>query len=87
VHDLDEAHMKLMNQWLATEEGTARYLEKYVHAYTNLDEYQDLIGRETIEKLNNGPTAFLLDPYRQWIQPRSAIEALLADNVSTKSAA
>jgi glutaconate CoA-transferase subunit A len=87
VHDIDEAHMKLMNQWLATEEGTGRYLQEFVHSYTNLDEYLALIGDDTLEQLNQGPTSFLLDPYRQWIQPRSAIEDLLAENASTGSAA
>jgi glutaconate CoA-transferase subunit A len=80
VHDVDEAHMRLMNEWLATEEGTARYLEKFVHAFTGVDDYLDLIGHDLIEKLNNGPTRFLLDPYRQWIRPQSEIEALLAQN-------
>lgn len=87
VHDVDEAHMKLMNQWLASEEGTARYLEQFVHSYTNLDEYLNLIGSEVIERLSNSPTSFLLDPYRPWIQPRAAIEALLANTPPTRSAA
>jgi glutaconate CoA-transferase subunit A len=78
--------MKLMNQWLATEEGTARYLEKFVHSYTNLDEYIDLIGPDVIQKINQGPTQFLLDPYRRWIQPRSAVEALLAQPAQNRSA-
>ena len=86
VHDVDEVHMKLMNQWLATEEGTARYLEKFVHSYTNLDEYIDLIGPDVIQKINQGPTQFLLDPYRRWIQPRSAVEALLAQPAQNRSA-
>ncbi|TXT39677.1 MAG: glutaconate CoA-transferase subunit A [Comamonadaceae bacterium] len=86
VHDVDEAHMLLMNQWLATEEGTARYLEQFVHSYTNLDEYLNLIGSDVIEKLSHGPTSFLLDPYRRWIQPRAAIEALLANTPPTRSA-
>jgi glutaconate CoA-transferase subunit A len=71
---------------LATEEGTARYLQEFVHSYSNLDEYLALIGHDTLEQLNQGPTSFLLDPYRQWIQPRSANEALLADNAPTRSA-
>lgn len=87
VHDIDEAHMKLMNQCLASEEGTARYLAQFVHSYTDLDEYLDLIGRDTIEILSHGPTGFLLDPYRQWIQPRDAIEALLAQPAQNRSAA
>ncbi len=87
VHDIDEAHMKLMNQWLATEDGTARYLKQFVHSYTNLDDYLDLIGRDVIESINHGPTGFLLDPFRQWIQPRATIEAVLADTSSTGSVA
>lgn len=86
VHDIDEAHMRLMNQWLATEEGTARYLQEFVHSYTDLDSYLDLIGRATLEKLNDGPTNFLLDPYRTWIQPRSAVEALLTTASPARSA-
>ncbi|MDD5030658.1 MAG: hypothetical protein PHH58_14365, partial [Rhodoferax sp.] len=86
VHDLDEAHMKLMNQWLATEEGTQRYLQEFVHGYTDLDSYLDLIGRTTLEKLSHGPTRFLLDPYRQWLQPRSAVEALLQTPPPARSA-
>jgi glutaconate CoA-transferase subunit A len=78
--------MKLMNQWLATEEGTARYLEQFVHSYTTLDDYLDLIGRDVIEKISDGPTSFLLDPYRVWIQPRAAVEALLADAAQAGSA-
>lgn len=80
VHDADEAHMRLMNEWLASEEGTARYLEQFVHGYADLDDYLALIGPELIERLDNGPTRFLLDPYRQWIKPRAEVEALLAAN-------
>jgi glutaconate CoA-transferase subunit A len=87
VYDIDEAHMKLMNQCLATEDGTARYLEQFVHSYSNLDEYLDLIGRDVIEKVSRSPTNFLLDPYRQWILPRAAVEALLADTPQPRSAA
>lgn len=87
VHDVDEAHMRLMNEWLATEEGTARYLEQFVHGYTDLDDYLALIGADVIEKLDNGPTRFLLDPYRQWIRSRSEIEALLALNAPERKAA
>ncbi|MFZ4538676.1 CoA transferase subunit A [Propionivibrio sp.] len=87
VHDVDEAHMRLMNEWLATEEGTARYLEKFVHSYTDIDDYLDLIGRDVIEKLNDGPTRFLLDPYRQWIRTQSEIEALLSLNTPERKAA
>jgi len=87
VHDVDEAHMRLMNEWLGTEEGTARYLEKFVRSYSSVDDYLDLIGRDLIEKLNDGPTRFLLDPYRRWIRPQSEIEALLAANAPERQAA
>jgi len=80
VHDVDEAHMQLMNQWLATEEGTQRYIAQFVQSYADLDGYLDMIGREHFERLENGPTRFLLDPYRQWIKPRADIEALIAAN-------
>lgn len=76
AYDGDEAHMKAMNQALATEEGTARYLQEFVYSWRSRDEYLDLIGRELIEKLRAGPTAFLLDPYRQWILPDAAVDAL-----------
>jgi glutaconate CoA-transferase subunit A len=87
VHDIDEVHMKLMNQWLATEEGTAQYLEKFVFGYANLDEYLALIGADVIGKIDKGPTNFLLDPYRQWIQPRNVIQALLAQSSHSGSTA
>ncbi len=87
VHDIDEAHMKLMNQWLGSEEGTARYLEQFVHRYRTLDEYLDMIGPDVIEKISHGPTSFLLDPYRPWIQPRSVVEALLSESPAPRSAA
>jgi glutaconate CoA-transferase subunit A len=87
VHDIDEAHMKLMNQWLATEEGTLRYLDKFVHGYSTHDTYLDLIGRDVIARLSQGPTNFLLDPYRQWIRPQADIDALLANRVPAGGAA
>ena len=76
VHDSDDAHMKAMNQALATAEGTARYLDEFVFAWRSRDDYLDLIGRDLIAQLRAGPTAFLLDPYRQWILPDAQIDAL-----------
>jgi glutaconate CoA-transferase subunit A len=76
VHDSDDAHMKAMNDALATPEGTARYLEEFVYSWNTRNEFLDLIGRNLIEKLRQGPTAFLLDPYRQWILPEARIDAL-----------
>lgn len=78
VHDSDDAHMKAMNQALATAEGTARYLEEFVFSWHSRDQYLDLIGRDLIAKLRLGPTSFLLDPYRQWILPDAQIDALMA---------
>jgi glutaconate CoA-transferase subunit A len=68
--------MKAMNQALATPEGTARYLDAFVLSWRSRDDYLDLIGRKLIAQLRAGPTAFLLDPYRQWILPDAQIDAL-----------
>jgi glutaconate CoA-transferase subunit A len=78
VHELDEAHMRLMNEWLGSDAGTQRYLERYVYGYDSLDGYLDLIGRDTLQRLGQGPTSFLLDPFRQWLLPPAAIQALTA---------
>lgn len=87
VHDVDEAHMKFMNQALATEEGTYRYIQDYIFSYQTVDDYLDLIGQDTLTKLAATPSAFLLDPYRQWILPRQDVEALLAENRVLRRAA
>jgi len=76
AYDGDEAHMKAMNAALATEEGTLRYLDEFVHSYADRNDYLDLIGSELIARLRAGPTAFLLDPYRRWILPDDEIDAL-----------
>ncbi|MDR1276118.1 MAG: CoA transferase subunit A [Candidatus Accumulibacter sp.] len=80
VYDIDEAHMRLMNEELATEEGTARYVEKFVTKTASLDDYLAAIGAETVEKLQKSSTSFLLDPYRKWIKTREEVETLLAQN-------
>jgi glutaconate CoA-transferase subunit A len=77
VYDIDEAHMRLMNEWLSSEEGTARYIEQFVTKTARLDDYLDAIGQEVIERLDKTSSAFLLDPYRKWIKPRAEIESLL----------
>lgn len=77
LYDIDEAHMKYMNKALATEEGTADYLRDYVESYTDVGTYLDMIGRDTIAKLSNGVTRFLLDPYRQWIKTPEEVTALM----------
>lgn len=68
LYDVDEAHMRLMNKALATEEGTTNYVRDYVNAYSDIKSYLDLIGKENIEKLSHSETSFLLDPFRKWIK-------------------
>lgn len=78
LYDVDEAHMKAMNKALATPQGTEAYIRQYVDGYTDLDSYLDMIGRETVELLSKTGTAFLLDPFRQWIKTPEEIRALSA---------
>jgi len=87
VHDIDEAHMRLMNEALATAEGTTRYIDEFVTSYGDLDGYLALIGHDVIQRLDNGPTRFLLDPYRRWIKSRAEIETLLTHNRDERKAA
>ncbi|MBI4797976.1 MAG: CoA transferase subunit A, partial [Desulfarculus sp.] len=76
LYDSDEEHMLLMNDMLASEQGTANYLERYVRSYRGRQEYEALIGPETMARLAATPTAFLMDPYRQWVLPEDEIAAL-----------
>lgn len=69
MYDIDEKHMDLMNKSLATEEGTTAYLRDHVDSYSDLDSYLAMIGHENRERLAQTSTAFLLDPFRQWIVP------------------
>ncbi len=73
LYDVDEAHMTFMNKALATEEGTTAYIRDFVAGYSDVNSYLDLIGRDKVADLENGPTAFLLDPYRHWILPPEAL--------------
>jgi glutaconate CoA-transferase subunit A len=82
AYDVDEAHMRLMNERLATEEGTARYVDEFVTKTAGLDDYLAAIGRETAERLQKSSSSFLLDPYRKWIKPREEVDALLARNLA-----
>lgn len=79
LYDVDEAHMKFMNKALATAEGTADYVRDYVESYDSIDSYLDLIGRDTIARLSDSATSFLLDPFRQWIKTPDEIAALSAE--------
>ncbi|MCR6630630.1 MAG: hypothetical protein NVV74_11595 [Magnetospirillum sp.] len=78
LYDVDEAHMKAMNKALATEEGTQAYIRDYVDSYDDVESYLDVIGRDTVARLSATPTAFLLDPYRQWIKSADEIKELTA---------
>ena len=71
--------MKSMNKALATEQGTADYLRDYVESYDSIESYLDLIGRDTIARLSDSATSFLLDPFRQWIKTPAEIAALSAE--------
>ena len=76
MYDVDEEHMVSMNRALASEEGTAAYIERFVDGYRDVASYLDLIGREKLEKLSRSETSFLLDPYRQWILPHDRVAEL-----------
>jgi len=82
MYDLDEAHMKLMNEALATDQGTAAYIRDYVESYRDVESYLDLIGRDRCKTLQASSTSFLLDPYRQWIIPATDIARLPAVSTS-----
>lgn len=76
MYDVDEDHMRLMNKALGTAEGTGSYVHDYVAGYTDLDSYLDVIGRDTIARLSNSTTSFLLDPYRRWIKTPEQVAQL-----------
>ncbi|MDR2450529.1 MAG: CoA transferase subunit A [Candidatus Accumulibacter sp.] len=82
AYDIDEKHMRLMNERLASEEGTARYIDEFVTRTASLDDHLAAIGPETVERLQKSSSSFLLDPYRKWIKPREEVDSLLAQNVS-----
>lgn len=77
MYDVDEDHMRLMNKALGTAEGTEAYVRDYVTAYTDLDSYLDIIGRDTVARLSQGSTSFLLDPYRRWIKSPQEVATLI----------
>ncbi|HIJ61888.1 MAG TPA: CoA transferase subunit A [Rhodospirillaceae bacterium] len=76
MYDVDEEHMVLMNKALATDEGTASYLQTYVRGYQDLDGYLDMIGRNRVEVLSRSETSFLVDPFRRWIVPPEHLAGL-----------
>lgn len=79
LYDADEEHMKFMNKALATEQGTADYIRDYVNGIDDVETYLERIGRDKIERLSNGATCFLLDPFRQWIKTPEEVAALTAE--------
>lgn len=85
MYDVDEAHMKAMNKALSTAEGTAEYRRDYVDSYTDSESYLDMIGRDKVAELSNTATAFLLDPFRQWILSDADVRALLAEGEAAPS--
>jgi len=76
LYDSDEEHEFYMNKMLATEEGTEEYCAKWVKPYKTREEYQALIGKEKLDKINNTATAFLMDPYRKWIKSDAEVKEL-----------
>jgi glutaconate CoA-transferase subunit A len=65
-----------MNKMLKTEEGTQEYLQAFGQ-YDDVWDYVDMIGKERIDKISATETAFLMDPYRQWIKTDAEIKELL----------
>jgi glutaconate CoA-transferase subunit A len=74
--------MKLMNEALASEEGTAAYVRDFVESYRDIPSYLDLIGRDRRKALQTTFTKFLLDPYRRWIMPPDEVEGLRAESAA-----
>jgi len=77
VYDSDEPHMYMMNKMLKDEEGTQEYVEKYVKSYKTIEEYREVIGKDSIDKICETATAFLMDPYRKWIKSDAEIMELM----------
>jgi glutaconate CoA-transferase subunit A len=76
LYDSDEEHMFYMNKMMKTAEDTETFCRKWVEGWQSREEYQELIGREKIAKITSTATAFLLDPYRQWIVDDARIKEL-----------
>jgi glutaconate CoA-transferase subunit A len=76
LYDSDEEQMFYMNKMMKTEEDTEEFCKKWVHGWSTREEYQALIGREKISKITETATAFLLNPYREWIKSDAEVEEL-----------
>lgn len=82
MYDVDEAHMNLINDAVATADGTAAYIRDFVDSYYDIGSYLDLIGRDRIAALSNSTTSFLLDPYRRWILTPEQVRSLQDNEVA-----
>ena len=51
LYDRDEEHLREFLEATKTEEGTQKYLEKYVYGVRDHQEYLELIGEERLEEL------------------------------------
>lgn len=76
-YDSDEEHFFAMNKMLKTEEGTQKYIEKYVKGYNNDEEFLNVIGKDKVDALRNTNTAFLMDPYKKWIKSDAEVKELM----------
>jgi glutaconate CoA-transferase subunit A len=82
LYDSDEEHFFLMNKLLATEEGTAEYMDKYVHSWATQEEYLDVIGRGKLATLSgNITTAHLMEPFRKYVKSGDQVEQLMQESV------
>ena len=76
LYDSDEEQMFYMNKMMKTDEDTETFCQTWVHGWNTREEYQALIGREKIDKINDTATAFLMDPYRKWIKSDAEVAEL-----------
>jgi glutaconate CoA-transferase subunit A len=79
LYDSDEAHMKALNEALKTDEGYANYKRDFIDTLQSPYDIYQLIGEEAAERLTQGPTRFLADPFRRWILSDDAVRELLPE--------
>jgi glutaconate CoA-transferase subunit A len=81
VYDSDEAHMNLMNNMLGTPEGYEAYRAQYIESWHTHEEFLEVIGKETIDRIMTNATTHLMDPYRKWVKTGPEIRSLMQDSV------
>lgn len=82
LYDSDEEHFKMMNNMLASEEGTAEYMEKYVNSWSTQEEFLEVIGQEKVDKLSkNISTAHLMEPFVKYLKSRDEVKRLMEDSI------